>query len=205
MKSHWNERFSQEAYLYGKAPNQFIREINQKIHLKGDILAIAEGEGRNALYIAKEAVAAEEPIKIEVWDYSDVALEKINQRKEDLPIETREVDLTEVIWPENRYDAAICVYGHFAKEMQEKVFQGLRQSVKSGGWIVGEVYSEEQIPYQSGGPRNQDYLYSPSLFTKLFAEDFIRHLYVGEVMREEGALHRGICHVIQFAIQLRKA
>lgn len=134
-----------------------------------------------------------------------MALEKTNQRKEDLPIETREIDLTEVIWPENRYDAAICVYGHFSKEMQEKVFQGLRQSVKSGGRIVGEVYSEEQIPYQSGGPRNQDYLYSPSLFTKLFAEDFIRHLYVGEVMHEEGALHRGICHVIQFAIQLRKA
>lgn len=204
MKSHWDKRFAQEDYLYGKAANQFIQDITRVIMPKGKILAIAEGEGRNAFYIAEEALKNDRDIKIDLWDYSCVAIDKVNARKGALPIAALEVDLTEVHWKEDEYDAAFCVYGHFEQALQQAVWSGLRKTVKSGGWIFGEVYSTEQIPYESGGPRNIDYLYQPSLFLDIFKTDFIKHFYVGEVMREEGDLHRGICHVIQFAIQIRK-
>ena len=52
MKQFWNERFTEETFAYGKAPNEFLKE---NIHLlpKGNILFVAEGEGRNAVYAAK--------------------------------------------------------------------------------------------------------------------------------------------------------
>lgn len=204
MKSHWDQRFSEDDFLYGKEANQFIQQITQEIKPAGNVLAIAEGQGRNALYIAEKAIHDNREIKIDLWDYSRVALEKVMQRKGDLPITTQEVDLTTAIWEENQYDAAFCVYGHFDQEMQASVWKGLRKTVKAEGWIFGEVYSIEQIPYASGGPRNIDYLYHPAFFMDIFKDDFLKHFYVGEVMREEGDLHRGICHVIQFAIQIRK-
>lgn len=204
MKSHWDQRFSESDFLYGEAANQFIQQIVPQIMPQGEVLAIAEGEGRNALFIAEEAIRNHRAIKIDILDYSVVALEKVNERKGNLPIKTYAVDLTETNWRDDRYDAAFCVYGHFDQSTQRSVWEGLRKTVKPGGWIFGEVYSTEQIPYASGGPRNLDYLYTPSLFVDIFKGDFFKHFFVGEVMREEGALHRGICHVIQFAIQIRK-
>lgn len=204
MKSHWNDRFAREAYLYGEEPNQFVKEITNQLNLEGSLLAIAEGEGRNAFYLAKNAKNHQRGLHIDVWDYSDVALEKVNQRKGELSISTKEVDLTEVVWLEDQYNHACCVYGHFDQTMQKAIFRGLRKTVRNGGWVFGEVYSQEQVPYASGGPRDIEYLYSPQLFLDIFAKDFIKHFYVGEVHRHEGDLHHGLCHVIQFAIQIRK-
>ncbi len=204
MKSHWNERFSREAYLYGREANQFIQTIEEIIMPEGKLLAIAEGEGRNAFHLAKKAEEAQRSLWIDLWDYSEIALEKVNQRKGSLAITTQEVDLTDVLWLEDQYDHACCVYGHFNQEMQQSIFNGLRKTVKDGGWIFGEVYSQEQVPYASGGPRDIEYLYSPALFLEIFSVDFFKHFYVGEVFRHEGNLHQGLCHVIQFAIQLRK-
>ena len=47
MKQFWNERFTKDTFAYGKAPNEFLKE---NIHLlpQGNILFVAEGEGRNA-------------------------------------------------------------------------------------------------------------------------------------------------------------
>lgn len=204
MKSHWDQRFSEGDFLYGEAANQFIQTITPEIKPGGKVLAIAEGEGRNAFFIAKNAIDNGRNIALDLWDYSSVALKKVDARKGDLPINTFEVDLTEANWQENEYDAAFCVFGHFDRSMQHSVWTGLRKTVTEGGWIFGEVYSTEQIPYASGGPRNLDYLYEPSFFLEVFKGDFLKHFYVGEVMREEGPLHRGVCHVIQFAIQIRK-
>ena len=204
MKSHWNKRFSEEKFLYGEVANQFIQDIEPILNIEGKLLAIAEGEGRNAFHLAKSAQKARRDLVVDVWDYSDVALEKVNARKGNLLIETKEVDLTQVEWDEDHYNAACCVYGHFDQMMQRSIFQGLRKTVKNDGWIFGEVYSQAQIPYASGGPRDKEYLYSPALFLEIFANDFLKHFYVGEVMRSEGSLHQGLCHVIQFAIQIKK-
>ena len=204
MKSHWNERFSREAYLYGMDANQFIQEIEAIIQPEGKLLAIAEGEGRNALHLAQKAEDAKRSLAIDVWDYSDVALAKINQRKGHFVINTEEVDLTDVKWGIDEYHHACCVYGHFNQAMQREIFTGLRQAIMNNGWIFGEVYSQEQLAYGSGGPRDIEYLYSPALFLDVFKADFFKHFYVGEVERSEGSLHQGLCHVIQFAIQIRK-
>ncbi|WP_250852432.1 hypothetical protein [Acinetobacter sp. ANC 5414] len=43
------------ADLYGTAANLFIQEIADKIQIEGKTLVIAEGEGRNILYLAELA------------------------------------------------------------------------------------------------------------------------------------------------------
>ena len=48
--NQWNTRFQSENYVYGKTPNVFLKEIQKKLQLTGDALAIAEGEGRNAVF-----------------------------------------------------------------------------------------------------------------------------------------------------------
>ena len=206
MRQHWNELYAQTQDLYGTAANLFIQEIAEKIRIEGKTLAIAEGEGRNILYLAEQARQYNYPFSAEVWDYSDVALKHLSSKAEatGIKLELRHVDLTAAKWPSERYQNVICVFGHFDTETQTKVLEGIRESLLNGGWFIGELYSKEQINYKTGGPKNIEYLYYPWDILQVFKQDHIHHFYVGEQERQEGELHCGKCHVIQFAIQVMK-
>ncbi|AUX88146.1 class I SAM-dependent methyltransferase [Acinetobacter cumulans] len=206
MSQHWNELYAQTQDLYGTAANLFIQEIAEKIRIEGKTLAIAEGEGRNILYLAEQARQHNYPFSAEVWDYSDVALKHLSSKAEatGINLELRHVDLTAAKWPSERYQNVICVFGHFDTETQTKVLEGIRESLLNGGWFIGELYSKEQINYKTGGPKNIEYLYYPWDILQVFKQDHIHHFYVGEQERQEGELHCGKCHVIQFAIQVKK-
>ncbi len=56
MKEMWDNRYSTEDYAYGIAPNVFFKEVIAKYKLKGKMLLPAEGEGRNAVYAAKNGL-----------------------------------------------------------------------------------------------------------------------------------------------------
>ncbi len=47
----WNERYDTEEYVYGREPNSFLVEKSSFLP-KGRVLCLAEGEGRNAVFLA---------------------------------------------------------------------------------------------------------------------------------------------------------
>ena len=96
MSQHWNELYAQTQDLYGTAANLFIQEIADKIRIEGKTLAIAEGEGRNILYLTERARQQGYPFSAEVWDYSDVALKHLSNKAEakGIKLELKNVDLT---------------------------------------------------------------------------------------------------------------
>lgn len=49
----WNNRFKDEKYVYGTDPNVFLADIHRKLNVSKDALAVAEGEGRNAVFLAE--------------------------------------------------------------------------------------------------------------------------------------------------------
>jgi len=51
MKNHWDERFDVPGYVYGTDPNAFVA-VRAAIIPVGPVLCLAEGEGRNAVYLA---------------------------------------------------------------------------------------------------------------------------------------------------------
>ena len=195
--SQWNIRFQTENYVYGKEPNAFLTEFQKKIEITGEALAIAEGEGRNAVYLAKQGM------NVTAWDYAESGLAKTNKLavERGVIVTTELVDLNEANWNEAKWDEIVCIFGHFPTELRQKTLQGVKKAVKPGGYFLTEVYSHYQIPYKSGGPQDLDFLYKPEEFLKVFAEWRIVHFFMGEVVRHEGELHNGVSHVIQFVGQ----
>jgi SAM-dependent methyltransferase len=193
----WNSRFQAENYVYGKEPNLFISEVQKKLKLSGDVLTIAEGEGRNAVFLAEHGM------NVTAWDYAESGLAKIKKLAEErnVDVQTKLVDLNEAVWEKNKWDELVCIFGHFPKELRQKTLQGVKEAVKPGGYFITEVYSRYQIPYNSGGPRELDFLYTPEEFLQIFADWRIVHFFMGEVVRHEGELHNGLAHVIQFVGQ----
>ena len=47
------------------------------------------------------------------------------------------------------------------------------QSLIDNGWFIGELYSKEQIHYQTGGPKDINYLYDPISFLSVFKNDHL--------------------------------
>jgi SAM-dependent methyltransferase len=47
----WNHRYARDDFVYGTEPNDLVAEVAARIP-PGPVLCLAEGEGRNAVYLA---------------------------------------------------------------------------------------------------------------------------------------------------------
>lgn len=199
MTNFWHERFSTEEYIYGKEPNQFVVEA-ARVLPKGKVLCIAEGEGRNSVYLASLGY------DVTAWDYAQAGLDKTQQLAEerDVFVKTELRDLAEVEWQEEQWDAIVHIYGHFPADVMERTLAGIQRSLKVGGFYVSELYTKEQLRYGTGGPRDAAMLMDPVDILQKFDGYFIKHFLVGEVNREEGQLHTGTAHVVQSIFQKRE-
>ncbi len=197
MANNWNSRFNTEEYVFGEEPNAFIK--NNAFHLKGleNVAAFAEGEGRNAVYLAKLGHT------VTTFDFAQSGLHKTIQlaKKNHVEVNTQHADLLKDIIPTEQFDAAIMVFGHFQKDHQQFVFQKILNSIKLHGKMMIEVYSENQLEYKTGGPKSIEFLYKPQDVLNWCEDCKILHFFVGEQIRYEGKGHTGLAHVVQLIIE----
>lgn len=199
MTNSWHERFSAEEYVYGKEPNAFVVEAAKDLP-KGKVLCIAEGEGRNAVYLASLGH------DVTAWDYAQAGLDKTQQlaTENGVTVKTELHDLADVEWKSGQWDAIVHIFGHLPPDVMERTMAGVQQSLKVGGFYVSELYTKEQLRYGTGGPRDATMLAEPADILQKFKGYFIKHFRVGEVTREEGQLHTGQAHVVQSIFQKRE-
>ena len=70
--NEWDKRYSESGYAYGTEPNDFLKQNFSTIP-RGKVLSIAEGEGRNAVFLAKQGY------QVTAIDSSIVAINKAEQ------------------------------------------------------------------------------------------------------------------------------
>ena len=197
MGNPWNERFGSEQYVYGEEPNLFIKNQAHRLEKGRKVVCFAEGEGRNAVYLAKQG------LDVTAYDYAQNGLKKTEALAESngVKIETEQKDLIHDSVPDAEFDAAIMVFGHFAKHDQKTVFDKLVHAVKPSGIVMLEVYSEDQVQYGTGGPKTVDMLYDPADLLQWLKGFKVLHFFYGEQERIEGQLHTGTGHVIQVILE----
>lgn len=187
----WNERYSKTDYAYGKEPNSFL-EANRKL-VGEKVLCLAEGEGRNAVFLAKNGS------DVTCIDYAEEGLRKAQQLAKENGVEltTLCADLINVDLKHEEWDSIVIIFGHFPSDLRKKVHEQIYSALKSGGTLVLEAYHKNQINYKTGGPMNPELLYSKEELTKDFKQ--FDQLEINETVREviEGAFHHGQAAVIQ--------
>ncbi|WP_404406129.1 class I SAM-dependent methyltransferase [Jeotgalibacillus malaysiensis] len=194
----WDRRFQNKTYIYGKEPNEFVVYAQNKLNLKkGSLLAVAEGEGRNAVFMAEKGLS------VTAWDYAEEGLKKTHAlaAERNVQVETALADLTDADWMPESYDAVLNIFGHIDPAGRESMLEGIKSTIKPGGYYISEVYSKHQLPYKTGGPPKEEFLYDAGDMLEAFKEWKIIHFFTGEVIRQEGKLHNGLSHVIQTIVQ----
>jgi SAM-dependent methyltransferase len=187
----WNAHYGTNEYAYGTEPNDFLKE--QTFPSNGKILCLAEGEGRNSVFLAKQGY------EVTGVDFSQAGIEKINRLAEENGVEVTTIcaDLAEFDCGENNWDGIVLIFAHLPLAVREKVHHQLYNALKPGGKLVVEAYRKEQLEYQTGGPKTFDLLYSKELLATDF--NLFRKLSVAEKTRDvhEGKYHFGTAAVVQ--------
>lgn len=197
MENNWNEFFNSKEYMYGEEPNVFIQQHAFRLEKSQKVIAFAEGEGRNAVFLAKRGH------KITAIDYADSGLQKTKKlaQKYAVDVRTKKVDLLVDSVPSEKYDAAIMVFGHFHRDAQKIIFNKMKNAIKPEGIMMLEVYSKDQLNYGTGGPANLDMLYEPKDILTWCEGHEVIHFFYGEQERVEGKAHTGLAHVIQLVLR----
>jgi len=198
MQEMWNNKFSRDGFLYGTKPNSFIQQNSQILKKNSKILCLGEGEGRNALFLAKQG------FEVEALDASDVGLKKLQKRalEENVAITIRHT-LIENWQPIKKYDAIVSTFMHLPRVMQEEMFIKSFDALSQNGYFIAEFFSIDQLNFISGGPKDGDLLYQLDDLYKLFSSlSYSIHKLSQEVIQlEEGHGHKGEASVIRIILQ----
>ena len=72
-KSTWNRRFDSPDYVFGTQPNDWLKRKVQAFAAGGRILCVADGEGRNSVWLAAQGY------QVDAFDISDRGVAKAKQ------------------------------------------------------------------------------------------------------------------------------
>ena len=189
----WDERYGAADYYYGTEANEFLRENCSKIRRGGDVLCLAEGEGRNAVFLAQQGFR---PVAV---DQSAVGLAKAERlaAARDVQIHTVLANLDAYQIEPMRWDGIVSIWCHLPAPLRAKVHHGVVTGLKVGGVFLLEAYTPAQLAYGTGGPRSVDLLPTlEQLREELKGLEFV-HALERERTVHEGGGHHGLSAVVQ--------
>lgn len=189
----WDERYSAEGFFYGTDPNDFLKLQAARIQPGGKVLCLAEGEGRNAVYLASKGFA------VTGVDGSAQGFEKLKvlAAKAGVNVHTVVRDLADYDMGQRQWDAIVSIWCHLPQPLRSIVHKRVVSALRPGGVFILEAYTPRQLQFKTGGPPTIDMLMAPdALRTELAG---LRFEIVQEVDREihEGRGHEGKSAVVQ--------
>jgi SAM-dependent methyltransferase len=200
MASFWDDRYAVEHYVFGEAPNAFLARQGALLPTTGRALAVADGEGRNGVWLAQQGLS------VLSVDGSAVAQEKAERLaiKRGVSLELALADLDSWDWPEGEMDVVAGIFIQFMDPPgRDRMFQRMIGALKPGGLLLLEGYRPEQRAYGTGGPRDIDKLYTEALLRERFGEMQIVSLDSYDAELSEGPGHDGMSAVIDLVARRR--
>ena len=191
MKESWNSRYNTEKFIYGFNPNNFLKSFIEN-NPPGKILLPGDGEGRNAIYTAKNGW------DVTAYDYSESAKKKaLSLAKENKVQISYHTSSVETFSSKDKFDLISIIYLHLPPVIRHSFHLGLSKLLNPNGKILLECFSKFQFANRSGGPKNMDLLYSLKDIQNDFKNYNIELLEQKEVELNEGSMHQGKASVIR--------
>jgi hypothetical protein len=189
----WNERYKTDEFVYGTEPNDFLVSVADQIPTGSRLLCLAEGEGRNAVYLAGLGHA------VVAVDQSAVGLEKAQRfaKEKGVEIETVVADLSEFVIEPESWDGIISIFCHTPPALRKRLHNDVVAGLKPGGLFILEAYTPEQLTLKTGGPPLVEMMMCyKDLEPELVGLNFTHAI---ELRRNivEGRLHSGRGSVVQ--------
>lgn len=191
---HWNQRYSAPGYRFGKEPADFLRREAGVLAAGSKVLCLADGEGRNSVYLAGLGH------DVTAFDASDVALVKARDlaTERGVSVNFNLAGVEDWDWSQ-QYDVVVGVFIQFAgPKLQKQMFDWMSGAVVPGGLLLLHGYVPRQLDYKTGGPGVAENMYSETLLRAAFAEYEMLQMRDYDAQIDEGPGHSGKSALIDF-------
>jgi SAM-dependent methyltransferase len=188
----WQGRYSGPDYAFGKEPNYFLHSCRQLLPRSGHALAVADGEGRNGVWLAEQG------LEVSSIDFSPLAQAKARALavERGVSVSFQLADVHRWNYPEAEFDVVIEIFTQFSSPNDRRAkWVGMRQTLKPGGLLIIQGYAPKQLAYGTGGPKAVENLYTREMLEEAFSDfDDLR------IVEEEREIHEGTSHVGMSAV-----
>lgn len=189
---YWERKYSGDDFVYGRAPNLFLVEhAFDFIRPGGRALSLGEGEGRNAVWMAKQGW------EVTAVDYSRAAIGKLERyaREAGVEIEAHCLDVLDFECGRQIWDALVLLHLHLPPKSRRELHRRAYEALRPGGVLILEALRPEQLQRSSSGPDREELLYSVDDLREDFEGMEILLMEEEDRLIEAGE-HRGITSVV---------
>ena len=190
---HWEARFASEEFRFGKEPNEFLVRCKPLLPKTGKVLAVADGEGRNGVWLAKQGLL------VTSTDFSPSAQAKGRKlaTEHNVTVNFVEADAHEWPYPVESFDVVAEIFTQFSTpNKRPQKWAAMRRALKRGGLLILQGYTPKQLEYATGGPKNVEQLYTREMLERAFGDFNDVRIVVEERELQEGPGHSGMSSVI---------
>jgi SAM-dependent methyltransferase len=191
-KAMWEERYGHDEYAYGTEPNSFL-EDNATVLPTGEVLCLAEGEGRNSVFLATTGR------RVSSVDLTEAGVAKTLQLAATRGVVVDAVvgDLADYDLGVDRWDAIVSIFAHMPAAVRIDLHQRVVRALRKGGIFILEAYTPDQIGRGTGGPQSAEMMMTADGLTQELEPLSIVHAEEREREIVEGDHHTGIASVVQ--------
>ena len=127
----WNQRYGSDGYFYGTAPNDFL-SASAALIPPGPVLCLADGEGRNGVFLAEHGHA------VTAVDQSAVGLAKAAQlaAARGVPLTTVVADLTDFAIAPGAWSGIVSMFVHLPQPLRRDVHARVVAGLRPGGVLI---------------------------------------------------------------------
>ena len=192
-KEFWNQRFSAEAYVFGKEPNVFFKSVIDSLP-PGRIFIPGAGEGRDAVY------AATKGWDVYCADLSEAGSDKAMRLAAEyhVTIHYEVCDLAITTFPEEYFDAVGSIYCHLPSAIRLPFYREVENWLKNNGVFFLEAFTPRQLDLASGGPKDPDMLMTEKKLAEEVGALKTQILKEEDILLAEGAGHAGRANVVRY-------
>jgi SAM-dependent methyltransferase len=190
----WQTRFGAPEYAFGTTPNHFLAACKPLLPRTGRVLAVADGEGRNGVWLAEQG------LDVLSLDFSPNAQRKakaLARERGVTNITFEQGDVHAWAYPEAAFDVVAEIFTQFSTPTERAPkWAGMRRALKPGGLLIVEGYTPKQLEYGTGGPKERENLYTRAMLEEAFRGFHDMKIVEEELEMREGARHSGMSAVI---------
>ena len=199
LQAFWNGRYAAPDFAYGEAPNEFLVEQLARLPAGGAVLCLADGEGRNGVWLAGRGFA------VTSLDIAEAGLAKARQlaAKRGVAVATVLADVTAFDLGHERWDAIVSIFLHLPARPRAALHARCIGALRPGGVFVFTAYTPEQLALGTGGPKEPELLPTLAEIEADFAGCAIEHRFAGRRRVVEGRLHDGDAEVAELVARKR--
>lgn len=191
--TRWQARFAAPGYVFGTEPSAFLKDHAHLLRKGEKALAIADGEGRNGVFLAEQG------LDVLSVDFSPLAQEKARKlaAERGVALRVEQVDIINWDWPSEAFDVVVAIFFQFAVPAdRDKIFAGIKKTLKPGGLLLLEGYGLKQLEYKTGGPPDPAQLYTRALLQEAFGDFSTLDIREYDRVVNEGERHTGLSALI---------